>query len=66
MISKVRQKRDPYNWHPYFCWRPRKVHNGATKLYVWVWWEWVERKGAWFGGGEGNMVWTLRMKRPCA
>lgn len=30
-------------WQPWFAWRPVRVHV-SSRMYVWVWGEWIERK----------------------
>ncbi len=49
-------------WHRWFAWHPVTVDKGDT-----VWWDMVERRAVWLGGGydgTGGYRWQHRLPRP--
>lgn len=47
-------------WHRWFAWKPVPICFDGGKR-VWVWFETVERKGIFFGGGMGGWwEWVYR------
>lgn len=55
MRSTVRHQHYANDWRRWFAWYPVRI--GVADGFVWVWWEYVERRTLCMGTSQGVYCW---------